>query len=493
MAMNATRTTLRQALPRWQRGIVRAVLLMGALAGMTLGSAAHAQIAFRSSSSAFISGGGPAIQTLRAAAAGGAPITIVGQSRMPASDDAITTATSASITPPSGMQANDVVLVFISANVPNATTITNSATAGQTWLSRGLQIGSNPTQKIWVATFNGSWSGSPSIPAFSWGATAATYQIWMVVLRGVDTSHTTNVNMIDGSCCTGASDASATFGAPSSPLFAVTIPASSFTTSTDNAMVFAQWHSADDNTWALQTPGWSSLGGQPQWRTMAAAGGAGADSSSSIAYLTQATAGPVPALTNRQASLGGDAGYYRIFAMRPAGMRKPPGTVAGDVMIASIAFGLDTPTITPPAGWTLIRRITSSSGSFYSMAIFWRAADASDAGVSSYTFTISNAANGWVGGIQSFSGVDTTNPIVVENGQITASALTHATPSGLTTGAVANTLLVTTHMVYRGTLTWTPPAGMAETLDFHTGKNLGPTVETSNVLQVAAGAIPTQT
>src|SRR3989442_683894 len=36
MTMNATRTTPKQALPRWQRGILRAVLLMGALVGMTL-------------------------------------------------------------------------------------------------------------------------------------------------------------------------------------------------------------------------------------------------------------------------------------------------------------------------------------------------------------------------------------------------------------------------------------------------------------------------
>src|SRR2546422_1956224 len=66
MTMNATRTTLRQALPRWQRGIVRAVLLMGALAGMSLVSTTHAQIAFRSASSAFITGGGtPVAPTLR--------------------------------------------------------------------------------------------------------------------------------------------------------------------------------------------------------------------------------------------------------------------------------------------------------------------------------------------------------------------------------------------------------------------------------------------
>ena len=50
MAMNPTRTTLGQALSRWQRGIARAVLLTGALAGMAVllaPLAAQAQIAFR--------------------------------------------------------------------------------------------------------------------------------------------------------------------------------------------------------------------------------------------------------------------------------------------------------------------------------------------------------------------------------------------------------------------------------------------------------------
>src|SRR5207253_3541803 len=199
-----------------------------------------------------------------------------------------------------------------------------------------------------------------------------------------------------------------------------TIPASTMTTSTNNAMVFAQWMSADDNTWALQSGGWSQPGGQPQWRPMAAAGRAGADTSMSIAYFTQAAAGPVPAVTNRQASPAAspasDAGQYHIFAVRPAGISKPPGTVAGDVMIASIAFGLNTNVVTPPAGWTLVRRIDQASAPTYSLAIYWRAADASDASVSSYVFGLTNAATGWVGGIQSFSGVDTTTPIDVENG-----------------------------------------------------------------------------
>src|SRR6266480_95152 len=431
--MNATRTTLRQALLCWQRRTVRAVLLMGALAGMTLASTAHAQIAFRSSSSAFITGGGASIPALRAAAAGGLPITIVGESRMPASDDAITTATSATIVPPAGMQNKDVILLFVNAKVAAATSITNTVSGGQTWGWSVSGIGTNPSQKVFKTIFNGTWTANPT---FSFGASAVTYQMWMVVLRGSDTIGVGTQPVLDGNFGGARDDPTNTFAAPASP-FDATIPASTMTTSTDNAMVFAQWMSADDNTWALQSGGWSQPGGQPQWRTMAAAGGAGADTSMSIAYFTQATAGPVPAATNRQTSLGGDAGQYHIFAVRPAGIRKPPGTVAGDVMIASIAFGLDTPTITPPAGWTLVRRVTSSSKTtgYDSMAVYWRAADASDASVSSYTFTISNATNGWVGGIQSFSGVDTTTPIDGENGQVTANGLTHATPSVTTTGA----------------------------------------------------------
>src|SRR5882724_8908682 len=63
-----TPTTRREKLWRLERGVARAVLLMGALAGMTPASTAHAQIAFRSSSSAFITGGGtPVAPTLRSA------------------------------------------------------------------------------------------------------------------------------------------------------------------------------------------------------------------------------------------------------------------------------------------------------------------------------------------------------------------------------------------------------------------------------------------
>jgi hypothetical protein len=473
----------------------KTLFLTSVAAVIALANVAHAQIAFRSSSSAFVSGGGPAIPTLRAAAAGGPPITIVGDSSwVPASDNSFTTATSATIVPPPGMQNKDVVLVFVNARVSLSSSITSgaagsAAAGGQTWWPVSSLGSTTPQHRVFRTIFNGTWTANPQ---FSFGSTAVTYQMRMIVLRGADVvSQSATQPQQEGNCCpAGSENPTAAYTAPASP-FDVTIPSATMKTTTDNAMVFAVWTSADNNTWALQSGGWSQPGGQPQWRTMAAAGDAGADTSMSIAYLTQATAGPVPALTNRQMSLGGDGGQYQILAVRPAGIRKPPGTVAGDVMIATLVFS-NASAVTPPAGWTLVRRINDSAKTpGFAIEIYRRVADASDDSVSGYVW-VSNT-NGWVGGIQSFSGVDTANPIDVENGQATASSLNHATPSVTTTGP--NRLIVTSHMVGMGSVTgWTPPAGMTETLDFRHGKNInGGTVETSNVLQATAGATGTKT
>src|SRR5206468_6814108 len=59
--------------------------------------------------------------------------------------------------------------------------------------------------------------------------------------------------------------------------------------------------------------------------------------------------------------------------------------------------------------------------------------------------------------IVAYSGVDTTTPIDVENGQATSSGTTHSTPSITTT--VANAMLVASFGL-AGTGTWTPPAGI---------------------------------
>src|SRR5438876_4076296 len=99
-----------------------------------------------------------------------------------------------------------------------------------------------------------------------------------------------------------------------------------------------------------------------------------------------------------------------IFGSRIA---KPSGTVAGDVMIASISVKPNTATITAPAGWTLVRRMDNATAQASSLAIYRRTADASDSSVTHYLWSTSGATFA-MGTIQSFYGVDTTTPINVE-------------------------------------------------------------------------------
>src|SRR5437773_2861831 len=177
-----------------------------------------------------------------------------------------------------------------------------------------------------------------------------------------------------------------------------------------------------------------------------------------------------------------------IFGSR---ISKPSGTVAGDVMIATIAVRPNTATITTPAGWTpVLPRVDNSAGT-ESLAIYRRTADASDSSVTGYVWSTSGATAA-LGTIQSFSGVDTANPIDVGNGQATPSATTHATPNVTTT--VANTLLVAAHAMASGSVYWTPDATMTETVDVSGGSTTGGiTLEGSTAVQATAGATGAKT
>jgi hypothetical protein len=165
-------------------------------------------------------------------------------------------------------------------------------------------------------------------------------------------------------------------------------------------------------------------------------------------------------------------------------INKPTGTVQDDVMIGTIGVRPETVTITPPAGWTLVRRINNANANANSLAVYYKVAGASEP--ASYTWTIS-ANTGVAGGIQTFSGVDTTNPIDVENGQNTPNGLDHATPSVDTT--VDNAMLVTSH-TFSSAATWTEPTGMTEGFDVLGGLQA---TEGNHVLQPTAGATGAKT
>jgi transcriptional regulator CtsR/regulation of enolase protein 1 (concanavalin A-like superfamily) len=166
-------------------------------------------------------------------------------------------------------------------------------------------------------------------------------------------------------------------------------------------------------------------------------------------------------------------------------INKPTGTVAGDLMVASISVRPNTSTIGAPLGWTLVRRVDNTNSNPNSLATYYKAAGSSEPASYAWTF---NASAGAAGGIQCFTGVDTSNPVDVEAGQNTANDVILTAPS-VTTGAL-NEMLVTSH-AFASSATFTKPTGMTEAFDVASvtvPNSGGEAIEGNYQLQTAVGA-----
>jgi hypothetical protein len=113
----------------------------------------------------------------------------------------------------------------------------------------------------------------------------------------------------------------------------------------------------------------------------------------------------------------------------------PAGTQSGDVMVAHVIVQTANNTITPPAGWKLVLR--QDSGSAISTASYVHIAGSSEPASYTWSFGTSGQASG---GIASYIGVDTINPVDVANAQYNAST-SNVDNSGVTT-TTANDMLV---------------------------------------------------
>lgn len=187
----------------------------------------------------------------------------------------------------------------------------------------------------------------------------------------------------------------------------------------------------------------------------------------------------VPSVTIEQDSNVNTHGA--MIALRPAVtspppgslvINKPAGTTEGDVMIASIAVargsGNNALAINAPAGWIRIREINQSTSNRSQLATYYRVAGENEP--ASYTWAFpGNDHIGAVGGIASFIGVDTTDPIHDERGwrtsgnnnscqDGTSSSTSHCAPS---VDAPEDGMLVTVHE-YASSRLWNAPSGMAQ-------------------------------
>src|SRR5207249_3829175 len=163
---------------------------------------------------------------------------------------------------------------------------------------------------------------------------------------------------------------------------------------------------------------------------------------------------------------------------------RPSGTLANDVMVASITSrtGSGTPTISAPAGWTLIVS-TPNSGNNLTTATYWKVAGTAGADPGPYAFTVSSSRV--AGGISAYSNVDTTNPINASGGQVSSS-----TPSITTT--VANTMLVACFGRSGGSAIGAP-TGMTQRFNAETSSSTNAASESADVAQAAAGASGSKT
>ena len=279
------------------------------------------------------------------------------------------------VTPPGGMVTGDLVILV--ANVTTAgATLAISATGGQAWTSQPDNT-TNTTQRIFWARFNGTWSANPSV---SFSDTTNT----TVVMHVFRPTSGTNTWAID------VAQTNASFAAPGG---ARDVTITGITTVTNGALVFATWATTDDNSWGLQTAGWSNAG-QSQYRNRQSN-----DSSQSSAYKIMPVAGASGDVVNRQTANAPDAGNSSILAFRE--VTPPPYPVVVSINRASF----NPTTNNTVVSWTVTfdRSVTGVDATDFSLVQAGGAAGATITGVtgSGTTWTVNaNTGTGSSGTVQ---------------------------------------------------------------------------------------------
>lgn len=224
-------------------------------------------------------------------------ITYFGSANNPLDDGSLGGPGPITVTPPGSMVVGDLVLLV--GQCKTAEDISVAEASGQTWnaLDHWTAIsGKTDRIRIFWCRFSGSWGADPSL---SVPTDTDAFTVTLHVFRPTTSGNTWAIDVAQVSTSNDI--------APSTP-FDVTI--TGITTLTDGALVVAGWATADDNTWAIQTGGWSNIGGA-QYRNSF-----GTDQSHSLAYQVKATAGATGDVVNRQLTLGGDTYHTAILAFK---------------------------------------------------------------------------------------------------------------------------------------------------------------------------------
>ncbi|MFY9588106.1 MAG: LamG-like jellyroll fold domain-containing protein [Actinomycetota bacterium] len=156
---------------------------------------------------------------------------------------------------------------------------------------------------------------------------------------------------------------------------------------------------------------------------------------------------------------------------------RPAGIAANDVLLAVIDIR-SAGTITPPAGWTLVR--SDVNGTALKQSVYVHNFQASDP---AYTWTFSGNQS-ITGAILAYAGVNTAGPIDVTSGKLNASSTSISTNAAITADPAA----VVGFFGTATNATITPPGTMAEQVEVTASGKAKLTAEAADVLQPAAGS-----
>ena len=115
-------------------------------------------------------------------------------------------------------------------------------------------------------------------------------------------------------------------------------------------------------------------------------------------------------------------------------IQRPTTTASGDVLVASVDARLaSTTSITPPTGWNLIRRDSSTSGyAALTQALYYKVAGSSEP--ASYSWSLGSAASAG-GAVIDFKNVNPTAPVDSHSGAFTPESGSILAPSVTTSSA----------------------------------------------------------
>jgi hypothetical protein len=192
-----------------------------------------------------------------------------------------------------------------------------------------------------------------------------------------------------------------------------------------------------------------------------------------LALVAASAAGAAPSLVSSSSAWADPSSTLTIA--RPA--TAAPGNVLVAVVAARQTSGV---ALSPPAGWTLLRRDSSSSGASLTQAVYIKVAGASEP--ASYVWTLGNK-NAAAGAILAYAGVDASSPVAAHSGRYISSGTVMTAPA---VSAPAGAIVLG---FFGNNDAWptTPPAGMTERVEALADGYWGVGVEGSDFLVTNAG------